>query len=692
MKHIVVPRPLRGRSGVTVVIPCYNYGRYLPAAVDSVLSQPGVDAHVLIIDDASPDGSADVARELAQTRPRVRAILHSENQKHIRTYNDGLKRVETEFVTLVSADDVLAPGSLSRSVALMQRYPQVGLVYGPIATFAEDTEELPTRNRRYHLWRIWDGDEWTRGVTQSGYNPIASPEALVRTAAMREIGLYNPELPHTGDLEYWLRIAARWDVGQIHGRVQAYYRVHGENMHLADFGSRVADLRERLAAFKVLADWTRSQPTATQRLEEARQTLLVQAEALAAEARAVGADESAALTELRTALATPIGEGHPHPTPEWPVRERAVLADPVPMLDLAHQHSAVAGVVEAGFARVLSEQTFVLGPEVEAFERAYAGYVGVDHAIGVGNGTDALELALRAVGAGPGDEIVIPANTFVATAEAVARVGATIRLVDCGDDYLLDTGMLPSALGPRTKAVVPVHLYGCLADIAAIRRIAGPDVAIIEDAAQSQGARRDGRVSGSLGDVAATSFYPGKNLGAYGDAGAVTTASSAIARAVRALRNHGGEARYEHFVVGSNSRLDGLQAVVLAAKLAHLDEWNAERRDIAERYRAAFEDDGRVVLPPAVHPDAHVYHQFVVQVDDRDRVHAQMTADGIGVGIHYPRPVHLLPAFQGRDLGGPGSFPRAERQARRILSLPIYPGLTVAMQARVVASLRAALQ
>ena len=209
MKHIVVPRPPRGRSDVTVVIPCYNYGHYLTAAVDSVLSQPGVDAHVVIVDDASPDGSAEIAKELAHTRPRVRAILHRENQKHIRTYNDGLKRVETEYVALVSADDVLAPGSLARSVSLMQRYPQVGLVYGPIATFADDQERLPTRNRRYHLWRIWDGDEWTRGVARSGYNPIASPEALVRTSAMREIGLYNPDLPHTGDLEYWLRIAAR---------------------------------------------------------------------------------------------------------------------------------------------------------------------------------------------------------------------------------------------------------------------------------------------------------------------------------------------------------------------------------------------------------------------------------------------------------------------------------------------------
>lgn len=691
MKHIVVPRPPRGKSDVTVVIPCYNYGHYLTAAVDSVLSQPDVDAHVVIVDDASPDGSAEVAKELAATRPRVRAILHRDNQKHIRTYNDGLKQVETEFVALVSADDVLAPGSLARSVALMQRYPQVGLVYGPIATFADDGERLPTRNRRYHLWRIWDGDEWTRGVARSGYNPIASPEALVRTSAMREIGLYNPDLPHTGDLEYWLRIAARWDVGQIHGPIQAYYRVHGENMHLGDFGTRVADLRERFAAFNVLADWTSSQPTAAQRLEEARQALLGQAEALAAEVAAAGGDDSAELLQLRAALSVPSlaerGHSGVNPLP----RERTVLADPVPMLDLAHQHGVVASAIETGFARLLAEQTFVLGPEVDAFEQAYARYVGVDHTIGVGNGTDALELALRAVGVGSGDEVVIPANTFVATAEAVLRVGATLRLVDCGDDFLMDVGQLASVLSPRTRAVIPVHLYGSLADIAGIRRVVGPDVTIVEDAAQSQGARRDGRVSGALGDVAATSFYPGKNLGAYGDAGAVTTSSTSIAQSVRALRNHGGEARYEHLVVGTNSRLDGLQAIVLAAKLAHLDEWNEERRDIADRYREALGGDERVRLPVAVERDGHVYHQFVIQVDDRDRVHAEMLAEGIGVGIHYPRPVHLLPALRDMALGGAGSFPRAERSARRILSLPIYPGLTEAMQDRVVESLRRAL-
>ncbi len=371
----------------------------------------------------------------------------------------------------------------------------------------------------------------------------------------------------------------------------------------------------------------------------------------------------------------------------------------VPMLDLAHQHRLIADEVAAGFARVLADTSYVLGPEVAAFERQYARHLGVREVVGVGNGTDALVLALRAVGVGPGDEVVLPANTFVATAEAVVLVGATPVLVDPGDDHLMDAATLAGAVTARTRAVVPVHLYGQVADVAAIRaavRSAGGEkVAIVEDAAQSQGAVRGGRAAGALGDVAATSFYPGKNLGAYGDAGGVSTDSPEIAAAIRALRNHGGLARYEHAVIGTNSRLDTLQAVVLSAKLRRLDDWNDERRAIADAYRARLEPLVRAAglgLPIAGERSAHVYHQFVVEVPERDRVHAEMAASGIGVGIHYPTPIHLLPAFAGRGLGEAGAFPNAEAQASRILSLPIYPGLGDDALQRVVGALERALR
>jgi dTDP-4-amino-4,6-dideoxygalactose transaminase len=362
----------------------------------------------------------------------------------------------------------------------------------------------------------------------------------------------------------------------------------------------------------------------------------------------------------------------------------------VPMLDLGYQNRQVAEEVAAGFARVIASNDFILGGDVTAFERDYAAYLHVDHVVGVGNGTDALVLALRAAGIGPGDEVVVPTNTFVATAEAVVLVGATVRFVDCGPDHLVDPEALAATVTPATRAVVAVHLYGQVAPVARIREIVGDDVVIVEDAAQSQGARSGDRWAGALADVAATSFYPGKNLGAFGDAGAVMTGSEAIADRVRALRNHGGRRKYEHLEIGTNSRLDSLQAVVLAAKLARLDAWNDERRAAAARYTAALAGVDGVTVPVTAPGVDHVYHQYVVQVDDRDRLVAELTAAGIGVGIHYPTPVHLLPPFE-RYSPGRGAFPVAESQATRSMSLPVYPGLTAEMQARVVDQLVARL-
>jgi len=306
VKRIVLPRKIRTRPTLTVVIPCYNYGHFLQAAVASVLDQPGVDARVIIVDDASPDGSGEVARELARMDSRVRAVIHETNSRHIQTYNDGLALVDTDYVTLVSADDIVAKGALGRAVALMETHPSVGLVYGSIAIFARDDDPRPTRARWYHLWRIWSGDEWVGAVAASGYNFLASPEAVVRTAAMREVGYYNRELPHSGDLEYWLRIAARWDVGQIYGPIQAYYRVHGGNMHTSDFGTREADLKERFAAFRVLGDPSVANelPRAAEHLDTARRTLLGQADALLEEESAAGADVST-LRLFRAQLASP---------------------------------------------------------------------------------------------------------------------------------------------------------------------------------------------------------------------------------------------------------------------------------------------------------------------------------------------------------------------------------------------------
>jgi dTDP-4-amino-4,6-dideoxygalactose transaminase len=354
----------------------------------------------------------------------------------------------------------------------------------------------------------------------------------------------------------------------------------------------------------------------------------------------------------------------------------------VPMLDLSWQHRQIADEVHASFDRIMSQSSYILSDDVSGFESAFAAYCGAGFVIGVGNGTDALELALRGVGVGPGDEVIVPANTFVATAEAVLRAGATPVFADCREDFLIDPASVAERITPRTRAVLAVHLYGQPADMTALAAVCGDDILLLEDAAQAQGAEFDGRRAGSLGSAAGTSFYPGKNLGAYGDAGAVITSSELVAERIQRLRNHGGIHRYEHLEVGTNSRLDALQAAVLHAKLGHLDEWNARRRAIAELYRDAFVGTP-VTAPPVSGRVAHVYHQFVVQVDARDAVLAALQDDGIGAGLHYPTPVHRLPAFAGLE-SARVSAPVAERTAGRILSLPIYPGLTDAQAEYVV--------
>lgn len=362
----------------------------------------------------------------------------------------------------------------------------------------------------------------------------------------------------------------------------------------------------------------------------------------------------------------------------------------VPMLDLGYQHALVADEVHAGFDRILERSSYILSEDVSAFESRFAEYCGVSHVVGVGNGTDAIELALRGAGVGAGDEVIIPANTFVATAEAVVRAGATPVFADCGEDYLLDPASAASRRTERTAAVIPVHLYGQTADVDAIREAVGADILLIEDAAQAQGAVYRGRRAGSLGEAAATSFYPGKNLGAYGDAGAVITSSDTIAERVRRLRNHGGVHKYEHLEIGTNSRLDALQAVVLSAKLEHLDEWNAERRAIAARYGELLSGVSETTTPLVNDGNEHVYHQYVIQVDERDRVVAELNAAGIGAGVHYPAPVHLLAAFAAYD-SDRATLTVAERTGERLLSLPIYPGLTLAHVELVVDRLLASL-
>jgi dTDP-4-amino-4,6-dideoxygalactose transaminase len=366
----------------------------------------------------------------------------------------------------------------------------------------------------------------------------------------------------------------------------------------------------------------------------------------------------------------------------------------IPLVDLAAQHAEVADEVVRGWNDVIKRSAFILGDEVNDFEHEYAQFAGVPHCVGVANGTDALELALRAAGIGPGAEVLLPANTFIATALAVVRVGARPVFVDVDDEFLcLDPEDSVRRVTSDSRAVVPVHLYGQLADMQSVASIAAEfGLTVIEDAAQSHGAWQEGTHDGCSGFAAATSFYPGKNLGAYGDAGAVLTRDDAVADRLRALRNYGSQSKHHHPHLGFNSRLDTLQAVVLRAKLRRLPAWNAARTDAAERYVKLLSDYQDVIRLPKVRPgNGHVWHLFVVRVSRRDDVLAALHADGVAAGVHYPVPVHLQGAFSGHA-HVPGDFPIAERSAHEVLSLPLHPHLTTEQQEYVVERLVAAVR
>lgn len=355
----------------------------------------------------------------------------------------------------------------------------------------------------------------------------------------------------------------------------------------------------------------------------------------------------------------------------------------VPFVDLKTQGQALLPEYQPVFASIVERGAFIMGPELREFETSFAAFCSCKHAVGVASGTDALVLAFKAVGVGPGDEVIIPANTFMATAEAVSHAGAAPVVVDVlPDTASIDPAAVEAALTRRTKAVVPVHLFGQPADMDAITAIARKKgLAVVEDACQSHGATYKGRLAGSLSDIAAFSFYPGKNLGALGDGGAVTTDNADLAETVRLLRNHGEKAKSNHTLVGYCSRLDNLQAAFLTIKLAHLPEWNKSRRAAAKQYDRLL---GQVldatgtpaIAPISERPDTEsVYHLYVVQVDGRDTIRAKLDAAGVATGVHYPVPIHLHPAYAALGYKR-GSCPIAEAMADRILSLPIFPEIT----------------
>lgn len=363
------------------------------------------------------------------------------------------------------------------------------------------------------------------------------------------------------------------------------------------------------------------------------------------------------------------------------------LNDPIPLVDLTTQYRSLKDEIDAAIHTVLSRGQFVLGPEVAALEREVASYCGVRHAVAVASGTGALELALRAAGIGPGDEVITTAFSFFATAEAILTVGASCVFVDIDpESYTLDPRQVAAKLSRRTKVLLPVHLYGYPCRMAELMQIArARRLLVIEDCAQAIGAREQGRRVGSFGRAGCLSFYPSKNLGAYGDGGMVVTRDAALADRIRLLRNHGSRRRYHHALIGTNSRLDELQAAVLRVKLRHLDRWNALRRSHARRYAEAFHRHAvpGLVLPrerPACEP---VYHLYSIRLKHRDRVQRRLAAQGIATQVAYPSTLPAQPALASMGYGRQ-RYPVAEAVARDILSLPIYPELTTKQIGHVV--------
>ncbi|MGO4716390.1 DegT/DnrJ/EryC1/StrS family aminotransferase [Bradyrhizobium sp. 2TAF24] len=348
----------------------------------------------------------------------------------------------------------------------------------------------------------------------------------------------------------------------------------------------------------------------------------------------------------------------------------------VPFLDLTVQHRAIRDDLVAAATSVIDSGWYILGNEVQAFEREFAEYCGVKHCIGVGNGLEALQITLRAMNVGPGDEVIVPSNTFIATWLAVTGVGATIVPVEPDpQSHNLDPAALEQAITPRTKVIIPVHLYGHPADMDPINAVAQRHgLKVIEDAAQAHGALYRGRKAGSLGHAAGFSFYPGKNLGALGDGGAVTTDDDALADQIRLIRNYGSKKKYEHLVQGCNSRLDELQAALLRVKLRTLEQGNAVRRAIADQYIAELANRGIEVVEPLA-DTVSSWHLFVVSAADRERLRTHLQDHGVETMIHYPVAPHLQPAYAGQNHNG-RTFPIAERLQNRVLSLPLFPGMT----------------
>lgn len=364
----------------------------------------------------------------------------------------------------------------------------------------------------------------------------------------------------------------------------------------------------------------------------------------------------------------------------------------IPFVDLKLQLAGIRNEIDNCLKDVIDNTAFILGPWAEKFEKEFSSYLGIKHCVGCANGTDALILAMRALGISAGDEVITVTNSFIATGEAISAVGAHPVFVDPDkNSYLMTAESLAEAITPRTRLIVPVHLYGQTVDMDPILEIARKNnIKVLEDSAQAHGSKNRGRYAGTMADIATFSFYPGKNLGAFGDAGAIVTNDDELAQKCRLLRNHGSKDKYFHHVSGYNSRLDGIHAAVLGVKLKYLDRWNQRRREIVSQYFEELKDIKEIQLPLAESYNEPIWHLFVVQVPEREKIIKHLQERGIATGVHYPVPLHEQPVYQYLKYQ-PEDLPNAHYAAPRLLSLPVYPELRPEQCSYICSSLKEAI-
>jgi dTDP-4-amino-4,6-dideoxygalactose transaminase/RimJ/RimL family protein N-acetyltransferase len=514
---------------------------------------------------------------------------------------------------------------------------------------AESAAEL----RRWMPWKVPQSQEETRSQVESSIAQMRSGRLLDYTC-WRSSPQMGPQLA-----ELVGRIALRMELSERKGRLGYWIRSDCTGQGYATEACRLvleAGVKAGLERIELIAS---VENRASQRV----------------------AEKLGFIKEGRLAGGTLTGEGRKDGFIYGRLSE--TMPEAIPLVDLKTQYQALKAEIAWAIQGVLDRCDFILGHDVDAFESEYAEYCQADFAVGLDSGLSALELGLRALGIGPGDEVITPAHSFIASSSAISMAGATPIWVDVyPDTYNLDIKGVEAAITKRTKAIMPVHLYGQLADMDGVLDIARRhQLHVVEDACQAHGARHRGKRAGSMGDIGAFSFYPGKNLGAYGDAGALVTNNAEVADSVRKMRNYGQRKKYDHEYLAWNRRMDTLQAAVLRVKLPHLDAWNDARQRHAAAYSRLLAAAG-VELPKPESPGEHVYHLFVIQAERRADLLTHLEQNGIKAGIHYPIPIHMQEAYRDRGMGR-GSFPVAEAAASRLLSLPMYPELSEQQMQRI---------